>query len=532
MYGYGVKRCTVAIILIAVVMAGCSDSRNSGRSMSSSSGNTQTISAEKDGLVVIYGQASLNTLDPQTHAGTALASILSNMFENMVRRTENGLEPQLATSWEQRDALTWDFTLRDDVSFHNGEKFNADVMKFSLERAMSPVILAKNAHNFTTIDKVDVLDEYHLRITTKVEDPLLLGKVASWPACAVPPEYLAEVGDDQFGLAPIGTGPYKFVRCDAGRDLYVEAVDAHWEGVPKIKKVQWRVVSEASSRMAELQSGNADIVENVPYDLIDIINMDPSVEVLNSWNIRTVYLQLDYESPPTNNKLVRQAIAYSIDVDSLINDLLMGNGRRIASYSIPEVAYHNADLTPYPYDVNKARELLVEAGFGNSPLPLTFDISIGRVPMDKELCEAVTGMLNDTGLFSVNLIINESGVYSDKANKKELPHDIGQITLATHGNYTYDPDFTLSRSFSYVDPPRAILASHQNNKEWDAIIRQAGVETNDAKRRELTYQMQELIKEDCPRIYLYQQRATWGISANLNWTPSGELIDLRTITWK
>lgn len=530
-----IRKAAAMILCTGLLFAGCAQTNSSSSRADAppaASSSSASSAGKDDPLVIIYGQATLATLDPQTHAGTVLASILGNMFDNMVKRTESGYAPCLATEWKQVDSLTWEFKLRDDVIFHNGEKFDAGVMKFSLERAMSPEILAKNAHNFSTIDKIEAVDPTTLRIVTKVEDPLLLGKVASWPACAVPPQYLAEVGDEQFAIAPVGTGPYQFVRCDAGTDLYVEAADTYWGEQPKIKNVLWRIVSETGSRMAELQSGNADIVENVPYDQIEAINADPAVEVVNSWSIRTVYLQLDCEVAPTDNKLVRQAIAYSIDVDSLINDLLMGNGRRIASYSIPEVGYHDDTLEPYPYDLEKAKELLAEAGYSGSPLPLTFDISVGRVPMDKELCEAITGMLNDSGLFDVTLNINESGVYGDKAAKAELPREIGEITLATHGNYTYDPDFTLSRSFKYVDPPRAILASHQKDKQLDAFIAEAGLETDDDKRRELNHQLQGMIKEEAFRIYLYQQRATWGVNSGLDWTPSGEIIDLTSISWK
>ncbi len=530
-------RKVLAIILVATfLLTSCSSASTPDSGTPSSSGGTPetpTEVSERDDLVIIYGQAGFNSLDPQIHAGTTLASVLSNMFENMVKRTDTGFEPQLATEWTQIDPLTWEFKLRSDVEFHNGEKFNASVMKYSLDRAMIPEINAQNAHNFTTIEEVIVVDDTTLRVVTTVEDPLLLGKMASWPAVAVPPEYIEEVGEDQFGLEPIGTGPYQFVSSEGGSELTVEAFEGHWGEEVAIKKVLWRSVSEAGSRMAELRAGTADIVDNVPYDQIDMINEDPIAEVLNSWSVRTVYIQLDCDESvtPTNDVRVRQAIAYSIDVDSLINDLLLGNGRRIASYSIPEVAYHDPDLMPYEFDLDKAKELMTEAGY-TEPVDLTFDITVGRVPMDKELCEAITGMLNDSGLFNVNLIINESGVYSDKYANKELPRTIGQMTLATHGNYTYDPDFTLSRSFAYVEGPRNMIASHQDNMEWDEIIKAAGVETSDSERREMVYTMQELIKEDVPRVYLYQQRATWGINSNLNWTPSGEIIDLTTISWK
>lgn len=490
--------------------------------------------AEKDEIVVLFGNASFASLDPQTHAGTILGGVLGNIYETLVKRASDGTyQPVLATEWSQIEPTVWEFKLREGVSFHNGEPLNAEAVKFTVERAKRPEINALNAHNFTTIESVEAVDELTVRIHTTVEDPLLVSRMASWPMSIVPPAYCAEVGDDEFALKPIGTGPYRFVSYQADQDLIFEANDEYWGGKPAVRKVRWRVVPESGSRMAELQAGTADIVDNVPYDQIDRLNEQEGISVKSSMGIRTVYLQLDCEVEPTNDKAVRQAIAYSIDVDSIINDLLMGNGRRIATYSVPEVAYHNPDLAPYPYDVEKARQLLTDAGYADQlPLKLTFDVTVGRVPMDKEVCEVIGAMLNETGLFEVNVIINEAGVYNEKYNKKELPRTIGQIIMSTHGNYTYDPDFTLTRSFRSVPEPRTIIASHQKHPEWDELIDKAGVSTNDEERKELYYQLQEMIFEDCPRVYLYQQRITWGVSDSINWEPDGEMVNVFDISGK
>lgn len=487
--------------------------------------------APLDEIVVIFGNASFASLDPQTHAGTILGGVLSNIYETLLQRAPDGsFTPVLATEWTQIDPTCWEFSLREGVSFHNGEPFGAEAVKFSIDRAMDPVINAKNSHNFSSIDRVEVVDDLTVRVYTKVEDPLLVSRMAAWPMSIVPPTYTAEVGDDAFALAPIGTGPYTFVSYQADADLVFAANADYWGGVPAIGGVRWRVVSESGARMAELQAGTAHIVDNVPFDQVEKLDAQDGITILASMGIRTVYLQLDNEMAPTDNVSVRQAIAHSIDVDSIIEDLLVGYANRIPTFAVPEVRYYNDSLSPYTYDVELARQLLVDAGYGDQlPLKMVFDLTPGRVSMDREVCEVIAAMLTDTGLFDVEIIINELGAYNEKYNQKELPHTIGQIVLATHGNYTYDPDFTLTRSFLSIEAPRATIDSHRKHPEWDEKILKASTSTSDDERRELYYALQEEIYEDVPRVYLYQQVVTWGVSDAIEWAPDGEMVYVPSI---
>ncbi len=509
------RRILVSLLLMATLLLGAT-------------GTPMALAADAplEEITIIFGLAAFSNLDPQAHAGTTQGGVLSNIYETLVKRAADGTYvPVLATEWTQVEPTVWEFKLREGVSFQNGEPFNAEAVKFSIERAMDPVINAKNAHNFSSIEAVEVVDDLTVRVVTKVEDPLLVSRMGAWPMSIVPPKYVAEVGDDQFALAPIGTGPYKFVSYQADADLIFTRNDEYWGEAPEIKTVKWRGVTESGARMAELQAGTAHIVDGVPFDQVDVLDKQDGISILTSEGIRTVYLQLDNAVEPTNDKAVRQAIAHCIDMDSIINDLLMGYAKRIATFAVPEVRYFDADLTPYAYDVELARKLLVDAGYESQlPLKLTFDVSPGRVAMDRDVCEVIAAMLTDTGLFDVNVIINEAGAFTEKYNKKELPHTIGQVILSTHGNYTYDPDFTLTRSFLSVAEPRAIIDSHRMHPEWDELILKASTSTSDEERADLYKQLQEMIYEDSPRVYLYQQVLTWGVSNKLQWAPEGEMI--------
>ena len=487
--------------------------------------------AETDEITVVFGNASFSSLDPQTHAGTILGGVLGNLYETLVVRSADGsYSPVLATEWTKIDEVTTEFQIRKDVFFHDGTPLTAKDVKFSIERAMDPVINAKNGHNFSSIKEVQIVDDYTVRVITNTEDPLLVSRMAAWPMSIVCADYVQKIGDEQFALAPNGTGPYVFESYQADADLVFKANEKYWGGVPAIKGVRWRVVAEPGARMAELQAGTAHIVDGVPFDQITALDAQDGISIDSSMGIRTVYLQLDCAVEPTNNVAVRQAIAYSIDLDSIINDLLMGYANRIATFAVPEVSYFDPSIEPCPYDVDKARDLLVGAGYGDQlPLKLTFDLSPGRVSMDREVAEVITAMLNETGLFDVTLVVNESGVYSEKYSKKELPHTIGQIVMATHGNYTYDPDFTLTRSFLSIEEPRAIIDSHRYHKDWDELILKASTSTDSNERAEIYSTMQKLIYEDMPRVYLYQQVVTWGISDLIDWTPDGEMVSVFNI---
>jgi len=177
------------------------------------------------------------------------------------------LVPELAVSWRSVDPLTWQFKLRQGVKFHNGEPFNAEAVKFTVDR-----LITKGVHQvyggFSTIERADVVDANTINIVTSKPDPILVKRFAGYGGQMLPPQYLKQVDWKTFGTKPVGTGPYKFVEWVKDDRVVLEANPAYWRGAPKIKKVIWRPIPDNFARVAALTRGEARIITKVVPDQV------------------------------------------------------------------------------------------------------------------------------------------------------------------------------------------------------------------------------------------------------------------------
>ena len=221
------------------------------------------FSAPKDTIVIAQG-VDPSTLDPQDHYETPAFNVLLNVYETLlVRDDEMKLMPLLATSWKLVNDKTWEFALRKGVKFQNGEDFNAAAVKFSLERIADGKNKLKQTTLVGIIDRVEIIDDYTVRVITAKPYPYLDAQFANIGAI-LPPKYTQEKGPSHIARNPVGTGPYKFVRWVKDDQLTLEANDRYWGGAPKIKKVIFRPIPEATTRVAGLQTQEADIIVNIP----------------------------------------------------------------------------------------------------------------------------------------------------------------------------------------------------------------------------------------------------------------------------
>jgi len=213
------------------------------------------VLAAPEGQVVIAQGGDPSTLDPHMHAENFTFAVVHNVFDHLVRRfVKQGQlahEPGLATSWTNVNPTTWEFKLRPGVKFHNGEEFNAEAVKFSIERVLNPDQKARWRWAFADIERVDAVDPLTVRIVTKVPFPTLITNLA-FCMPIVPPKYVREKGDTHIATNPVGTGPFKFVRWRKDDALVLEANDSYWRGSPKIKTLIFRPIPDESTRVAAL----------------------------------------------------------------------------------------------------------------------------------------------------------------------------------------------------------------------------------------------------------------------------------------
>jgi peptide/nickel transport system substrate-binding protein len=353
-----------------------------------------------------------------------------------------------------------------------------------------------------------VVDEYTVRITTDAPFPQFLNRMAQF--YMVPPQYLEEVGDEQFNLAPVGTGPWKFVEWVPDSHVALEANLDYWGGPPGAQNMIWRVIPDDTTRINALFAGEVDVITQVPPDLFDVIAGNPSLQALSVDSLRTPFFFLYAESPsgygePLSDVRVRQAINHAVNVDAIINGLLGGRATRTATLMIPVLACYDASIEPYPYDPDRSRALLAEAGYADG---ITLDMNAAPnapAPKPLELAQAVVADLARVGI-TVILDSPDQQTMLVKQRERAFP----AMTLWSYGGGAADPDDKFWSPYS-TEATNHLLYT----EEMQTLIAE-GRSTLDMNRRCEVYQrLQEIVKEEAIILPLFAQKDLYAARADL-----------------
>ena len=466
------------------------------------------FAAPRDTLVIAQG-VDPTTLDPQNHYETPAFNVLLNIYETLLLRSDDmKLQPLLATSWKLINDTTWEFKLQKGVKFQNGEDFNAAAVKFSLDRIADPKNKLKQTTLVGIIDRVDIVDDYTVRIITTKPYPYLDAQLGHIGAI-MPPKYTQEKGAAFIAANPVGTGPYKLVRWVKDDHLILEANEKYWRGAPKIKKVIFRPIPEATTRVAGLQTQEVDLIVNIPPHLARLMDWKGRSAVAKVPSSRVIYMGFDTtKGGPVADKKVRQAIAQAVDIDKIIKKILEGNAIRLGT---PFTKYHfgyDPQLQPYAFNPEKAKKLLAEAGYVNG-FDLVLNSPSGRYLNDKEVSEAVAGDLRKTGI-NASVRIGEWGSYMNML----YAHKGGPSYILGWGGATFDADATL---FPLLRTGQVL--SHYSNPALDALIEEGRSIMDKGKRQKIYSEAARLLKEDAAWAFAYQQMDIYGVSERINWKP-------------
>jgi peptide/nickel transport system substrate-binding protein len=474
--------------------------------------------AAKDRVVVAFG-SNIPTLDPHMHS-SRLAHIADyHLYDTLLYRSPKDdykPGPGLATAIRSLNPTTWELKLRQGVKFHNGEPFNAEAVKFTIDRVLDPATKSVTRGNLTWIKEVKIVDEYTVQLLT--EKPFPAAPEFLTLAYIVPPKYLKSVGNEEFSRKPIGTGPYKHVEWRKAEHLIVEANKEYWKdspkGMPQIKTIVFRTIPETTTQIAELLSGGVDIIRNVPPDQIEVVKSSPNARISATRILRVNFLKLDSfgrasQTPLTNQK-VREAMAYAINVDEMLSKILGGYAERTGSGVNPMHFGYDGAVKPYPYDPERAKKLLAEAGYPNG-FEVGYDTTIGRYPQDKEIAEVVVGQLAKVGI-KVNLQAFEWGAFYDgvRAKKRAPIHDIGM------SSEFFDADNTMSLHFK-----KGTIWSRWDNPEFDKLVVTARSTMNEKARLQALWRAGEIQHEEAPMVFLHQVSYLYGVNKRVkNWQPT------------
>jgi peptide/nickel transport system substrate-binding protein len=322
----------------------------------------------------------------------------------------------------------------------------------------------------------------------------------------VPPEYTEQQGVAGFGKAPIGTGPFKFVDWQVDDHLTVERNAEYWNGAPNLNRITFRNVPEESSRLAALESGEAHIAYPVSPDQAARLDnrQDVKLQEIALGQALTVALR-SIGTGPLEKKEVRQALNYAIDKERLFKALLQSHGRLLnGQLAGPDTYGYNPNLQSYPYDVNKAKQLLAQAGHADG-FEVKFDGSVGRYAMDQQIGEAIAAQLGEIGVRTRYNVL-ESGQYISGF----LDGSIGPMYLF---GWNLAPAMSVDQPYPYhtSTAPQKLLA----DPEFDRLMQQQAAEFDPEKRRALLQQLGELYREDAPAIFLWQSPLLYGVSSKV-----------------
>jgi peptide/nickel transport system substrate-binding protein len=477
--------------------------------------------AQPTGEIIVAQGTDAASLDPQMQNDAFTTSILSNIFDTLIYRTADvELEPGLATTWENVDDTTWRLELRSGVTFHNGDTFDAEDVKFTLERPLDPDLGSPLASRFAVIDRVEVVDDLTVLVHTVDPYPLLPARLSEW--FVVSKEYVEANDQQTLSSQPVGTGAYEFVEWVKDDHLSLVAYEDHWRGAPSIANATFRPIPELSTRVAALQSGDVDLIVNVPSFRQVELERTQGLDVRPVPSTYIQYVALDgTKNPALADVRVRKAIQYATDVEEIVEFLFDGAAARIA---VP-LAYGTFGLdetiAPYPYDPERARELLAEAGY---PDGISFDLDapVGRYAQDKEVAEALVGQWVRVGI-DVNLNRNE---WSTQRTKYRDGDALEEAHFMGWGTSTFDADDILFGGFA-----RQPTKNNYSNERVTELVVEARTTLDPAERQELYSEALEIIHDEVPWLFLFQQFDIYGIREDLDWQPrQDQKIEIRTIS--
>ncbi|PKR78172.1 peptide ABC transporter substrate-binding protein [Halalkalibacillus sediminis] len=503
---------------------GGTDSEGESGEESSEEGGEEASGEETgdDELVIATG-ADMVTFDIHDHNNTSTEAIHVNMFNYLVKTDgEGGFVPDLATEWENVDDTTWNFTLRDDVKFHNGEDFTAEDVKYTLERVANDDSLLEHG-NYNQISEVNVLGDYEVEIVTESPEPAMLNRLSRLGSGMLPSQYIEENGFDHFLEEPVGTGPYQYVEWVRDDRVVLEPAENYFGEEAQYSQLTFRAIPEDSTRVSELITGGVDIATNIPPNDWERIEEEEGLKLGQSPTQRVMMLIMRTgEGEVTSDQKVREAIDLAIDNEAIVESLYEGAATPTRTRVTPGNTGANKDLYDTSvYDPEKAKELLAEAGYEDG-VEINFAAPSGRYLKDRESAELIQAMLSEVGI-TANLEFKEWSSFVENYTSKTFD----EMFMIGYGNSMFDAALALDR-----------LTQDQNegetdymNEEVEELLNEAESNMDPEERVEQYQRVQEIIAEERPQIYLYQLDAVVGMQSNVDFEPRlDEMIYVKDIT--
>lgn len=459
----------------------------------------------RDFLVICDDVADPATLDPHRQYTEKNRAIVQQIFEELLRVGPDGkFDPVLAESWSRVDPLTVRFKLRPDVVFHNGEPFDAKAVLFSLNRCLDPNTGFPGLPFITSIASATVVDPLTIDVHTHFPDGLLLHRLGV-SLFIVPPRYLEENGERALETNPVGTGPFRFSQWEKGKRIRLTKNKNYWKaGYPRVEGLEYKFLSP-DDQLAEFFKGNVDFFTEMPGTMTLNAKQNAMTDLIKVDSLYTVVGHFNTKRGPLSNVLVRKALNLAVNREELIRYDLLGNGRAIASLTMPGEIGHNPTLIPFEFDVEKSKALLAEAGYQKG-----FELKASARAQGLRTARIIAKQLERVGVkVSIVGVSSDAEIISSLAQGK---FDIGFAALPDPMAHSY----FIQSLVLYSKSPFSMHTDILYDRKLEEMVGELDLNRQDRLGRDLD----KYIFDQALCLFTYQRIRTYGISRRLVFQPS------------
>ncbi|MFO8059236.1 MAG: ABC transporter substrate-binding protein [Bacillota bacterium] len=460
-----------------------------------------------DQHIIIATNNDPPTFDPAKSNDGASILVWNQIYDTLVAYDyeNNELVPAIAEDWEAIDDTTVRFYIREGIKFHDGSELTAEDVAFSIDRLIDPDTASPAAYLLNVIEDITVDDEHTVTFTLQKPYAPTLYHFTHPSSSIVSKARVEAEGEDHFE-EPMGTGVFKFESYSRGDRVVLVRNEDYWDGAPKPERVTIRIIPEDSTQVAEIEAGGVHVAFNIPTHEVARLEETPDVYIVESLGYGIVGLVLNLQREPLENVKVRQALNYAIDRTSIVEDVDSGFGQPASQLLAPTVFGHHPDLEPYPYDPDKSRELLAEAGY-----PDGFEASILVWNMDRyvRFAEVIQAQFADVGV-DVELDVIEFGAALERGYEGDF-----DMTTMQWGTTTLDGDYTMYPLLHSDNWGQAGNWGCYSNEEVDELIYQAQVNPDPEVRLEAYQRASEIAFEDAAWVFSHHDFRAYAVHQTL-----------------
>ncbi|MFQ5895739.1 MAG: ABC transporter substrate-binding protein [Nitrospinota bacterium] len=477
-------------------------------------GGAPLHAGEPQGTLAITWGNDLFTFDPHTTSSFIMVQLHRYVFDGLAHKSppDYKLGPYTAEGWKWVSPKVLEMRLRRGIKFTNGEDFDARAVRIGFKRIRDPKLKSRQLRYFRLLERVEEVDKHTVRFHFKKHDATFLLKLPAW-GFPVPPKYYSSHPPSYLATHPVGSGPYKLVKWVKNHEMILEANENYWRpGIPKIKRIVQRPIPELGTRVAALLKGELDVIRAVPPHLIPKIRANPNLKVEIIPAVRIMYMGfVNYKGGPLADVRVRKAINHALDFESIRTTIMGGLASPIGQLFHPWTEGHVRGRPRwYPYNPQRAKELLREAGYPNG-FSVRMISPTGRYPKDRETGQAIVGQLARVGI-RVNYTPLAWSAFVRTFRAHRRPGTKPFMVFMGFGNGGGISDSLLIGTVGCGGSWSPFC-----DKEIDAAIDRAASEADDAKRYKIYSGITDLMKKKATHAIFFRIHDAYGVNKRVRY---------------